>query len=322
MNLSGYERVCSTTRKSSVFLLSGGIGNQLFQYCLALRVGKEEEITPILDHTLLSLSHRSSNQRPTILKLPLQHIDWIDNSSRIANLLAQFSHSRSRRFSNQYLSSVKQLADKANCNFFMQNSTLYDSDIRPASQSIYVGSFTSYLYWAEYVHSFLQIIDTALNEYSRKQAHSIDSNLSEIVIHARRGDYSRNTKTKRIHGVYGIDYYMEALERFSEGRKTVSVLSDDIKFAWTLAREIGSQFPSMKASASTGSDPLLLLGEYSKSSLFIGSNSTFSWWLSSLGADKIRVLPFRWFDEGQYGFNAEEFFPLKTDLLNFPFETT
>jgi len=322
MKLRGLERVYLAPRKPSVFLLSGGIGNQLFQYCLALKVGIEKGFTSTLDHTLLTLSHKSSNQLPSIRRIALPSIDWIDNANPIEHLLARASLRSSSQLSNLYISRVRRLSAEKSIQLFVQSRELFDVGIRPSSKSIYVGSFTSFQYWKEYFHDFLQLINSSLAIYSQSLQLSQESKGSEIVIHARRGDFARNVKTKRLHGVYGINYYLEALAKFSNGLRGVSILSDDVNFARDLASRINAEFPGIMANVPEERDPFLLLNNFSRSCLFIGSNSTFSWWLSNLGESKKRVLPLRWFDEGKYGFNPEEYFPMNTDLLEFPFEAT
>jgi hypothetical protein len=121
--------------------------------------------------------------------------------------------------------------------------------------------------------------------------------------------------------VYGINYYLEAISNLSniQGREIV-ILSDDTDFALLLKTEIVRMFGVQAVKLASSSDPLYILAKYRNAKIFIGCNSTFSWWLAYLGPDKLRFLPTKWFDEGNFGFNCYKYFPLETNLISFPFE--
>jgi hypothetical protein len=307
---------------SPIVVASGGIGNQLFQYCLALAIGKRTETVPYLDFTLLALSHKSGNQRPTIRSLPLAKIKIASRASNFETLFANNSRRFSKTISRRYIHTLEQDARNNSYKVFKQSALIWDRSIHPEIRSLYIGSFTSFQYWKEHFHQFTQSIQGFLNSYSLELGFIDQAEGSEVVIHARRGDYSKNSKTRRLHGVYGLEYYISAFSKYYNRQyKTLAILSDDPRFAKSLAKELRAQFPSIYTTVSKVSNPLFLLQSYSNCQLFIGSNSTFSWWLANLGVDKIRVLPLKWFDQGEYGFDSKAHFPLDTELLPFPFET-
>jgi len=306
---------------SSVVILNGGTGNQLFQYCLARQIGMDLGITVYLDTTLLRIAHISSNQRPTIEKLSLPQTIFFCNVGKLKSHASKYFSEFSRQMSREYLAFIRSLPQTSPLKLQQQSNQIYDREIKPEKKSVYMGSFTSVQYWQENAGSILQEITESLAIYSSLQRNSREVEGLEIVIHARRGDFFSNPKTRKIHGVYGIEYYLKGLSMLDASNfKSLTILSDDFLFATHLQRAIVSSFPYFATKISAEKDPLMLLSLYSRSKAFIGSNSTFSWWLANLGNNKVRILPAKWFDKGNFELESSEYFPLKTQLLSAPFE--
>lgn len=305
----------------SMIVLSGGIGNQLFQYCLAREIEEHIAAPVYLDYTLLSLSHRSSNQRRSIHRINHGPIHKRDVASLADFLICRTSIRISNHLVQKYSASIEGIARDKAFQVFKQSNKLYDEKIVPALRAIYLGSFTSHKYWAHNFSKFTTDIGIALQEYGSNVGHNSEAERPHVTIHARRGDYVNNPKTRSVHGVYGMEYYLKALSEYKVSTyETVSILSDDSGFARGLKSAITARFKGLRVTVSTEQDPLVLLNSHSHSQLLIGSNSTFSWWLANLGEDKIRVMPSRWFVKDDYGFNPEDYFPCDTELLDAPFE--
>ncbi len=306
---------------ASIVVLSGGIGNQLFQYCLAREIEKKTGVDVYLDFTLLSFAHRVSNQRQSIRALNSYPIQVIDNSQLFQILFARYVNYFSTRFKREYLRTLENVAKSQDARILKQNKMLYDDSIVPVSKAIFFGSFTSHKYWKENFREFATELEIQIQRYTSSLGKSTNRGNSQVVIHARRGDYVNNPKIRGVHGAYGIDFYLKAFSKFSTADyKTLSILSDNSDFARELSDSIKARFKGIDVMVPQEQDPLFILNSYSHSELFIGSNSTFSWWLANLGKDKIRVMPSRWFVKDDYGFNPEDYFPCDTELLDAPFE--
>jgi hypothetical protein len=77
----------------------------------------------------------------------------------------------------------------------------------------------------------------------------------------------------------------------------VSELTDDIK-------KLG-----LKVDYITEKRPIETLISLTSYSVFIGSNSTFSWWAAALTEKNMSFFPKDWFASGNYGYSPETFFP-------------
>ena len=117
-----------------------------------------------------------------------------------------------------------------------------------------------------------------------------------VSVHVRRGDYVADETTHRWHGVCGIDYYRRAIEHIAERieRAEFFVFSDDP--AWAQAN---LKFPTAVTFVDhnppeRGFEDMRLM---SLCRHHIIANSSFSWWAAwlAVNGDKIVVAPRRWF---------------------------
>ncbi len=116
------------------------------------------------------------------------------------------------------------------------------------------------------------------------------------ALHVRRGDYVSNPKNAGVFAACGVEYYARALQALPEG-STVFVFSDDI--AW--AREHLPRLPHLPPLQFVGDgSPRAGLGDLWLMTLahhHIIANSSLSWWGAWLaGPDQgLTVAPARWF---------------------------
>jgi len=318
-SLDSYRKVVRES-DSCFVTLSGGLGNQLFQYCFAQHLSDVLRVPVYLDVSLLSLSHKSENSRPSIQSLYGKKLLQIDSIMKISAILANHSMYFSHQEKSNFRSFISKVCLDLKLNFVQQTSMIFDSSIKCQERSYYFGSYATHEYWSSSFDSRMQEVNKSLVEYISMSRRLVEKE-PDVVVHARRGDYARNPKTRRIHGVYGINYYLKVLSNLSNiKRREIVILSDDTHFALLLKIEIERMFGAQAVKLASSSDPLYILAKYRDAKVFIGCNSTFSWWLAYLGPDKLRFLPTNWFDEGKFGFDRYNYFPLETNLISFPFE--
>ena len=121
------------------------------------------------------------------------------------------------------------------------------------------------------------------------------------AIHFRRGDYVRNPTFSREIGVLGLDYYHRAV-RFLRERSpdaTLYIFSDDIE---TVAREFAPAGPHEFVRCVAHWHPWDNLRLMSLCEHIAIANSTFSWWAAWLNRtpDKLVVAPDPWFANSQH----------------------
>lgn len=120
-----------------------------------------------------------------------------------------------------------------------------------------------------------------------------------VVIHARRTDYLKTQGHINFHGPLTPAYYKEAMNQISEKVKNPHfiLVSDDPSFWWTNI----SEFPALQNSAFTivtEQDEILSLYFFSQFKHFIIANSSFSWWFAWLAGQREPTLTFapkNWF---------------------------
>lgn len=122
------------------------------------------------------------------------------------------------------------------------------------------------------------------------------SPLNSVSLHVRRNDYARDQKINATHGLCSLDYYQAAIRYIAQRVECPHffVFSDDI--AWVennLKIEFPCQYVGHNQEVESYNDMRLM----SLCRHHIIANSSFSWWGAWLNASagKIVVAPKRWF---------------------------
>jgi len=113
----------------------------------------------------------------------------------------------------------------------------------------------------------------------------------DLVIHYRLGDY----KSEKSFGIVGTSYFVEGIKLVTDVClvKNIWLFSDEPKLALTLiSSEVSSD---IRVVGSSEDSPLRILVTMSKGKSFIISNSTFSWWAAYLSSKEAVVAPIPWF---------------------------
>jgi hypothetical protein len=128
-------------------------------------------------------------------------------------------------------------------------------------------------------------------------------------LHFRRGDYVTDPRYAREIGQPGAGYQIAAIRQLRErhGDVMLYVFSDDIE---TVAREFVPAGPHEFVREPPGTEPHQILRLMSLCDHAIIANSTFSWWGAWLGEKpgNLVVAPRRWFAEGS-PYNARDLVP-------------
>lgn len=128
-------------------------------------------------------------------------------------------------------------------------------------------------------------------------------------LHVRRGDYVSDPVYARDIGALGAGYYTEAVRLLREKHPGVRVFifSDDIAAA---ARDLGITGPHEFVHEPAGATPHHILHVMSLCDHAVIANSTFSWWAAWLGEKKqgLIIAPRRWFADGS-PYNAADIVP-------------
>lgn len=272
--------------------LDGGIGNQLFQLAFA-----RSRSIQTGERTILDVSEvQRSIQRPML--------PWIKEKNpyylipKMLNTTPRFTawSLLNRNCRNE----IAQVKVKINENsamwlpLFMENYRQFVYEFLLEPSGYFSGTFASHHYWgandAEYLLQWIHEDMKRFFEFNPSKAPF------GIGIHARRGDYVSNPKTRAFHGYCGLEYYQHALQTLVElgfSKNGILISSDDVFFAKELYK-YATKF-SNRVELANSDNPYIAIMELNSCHTSIGSNSTFSFWATYLQSKQCRIFPSNWF---------------------------
>ena len=270
--------------------LTGGIGNQMFQYAAAksLALHHEEELK-------LVSSYGASKHMPEGLQqrqFDLHHFSLPD-SLATAEEISSFS----------FISTLEKLAEKAQPNhkrkIYREPFFHYDENFYKARSNVFLkGLWQS----EKYFHQFKDDI-RGLFRFKKDLIRSFEELTDKIgqqqsvSLHIRRGDYLAKISLQ-VLGLMPIEYYNRGIDYISSKtpEPVFYVFSDDINWAKENLRIENAVFVSANISKNHVEDLYLM----SQCKHNIIANSSFSWWGAWLNSnvEKIVIAPNQWFNAG------------------------
>ena len=265
--------------------ISGGIGNQLFQYSFGRYIEEKFSVKVFYDLRTSQNINTFTNRQPLINEL-------IPNIS--------LNHNTNLYFENIYRIKRKIIHD-----YFPNFSEIYVENIMK-NDIIDFNSIQNKKYFDGHWQSLNYLIP--IENIIRREIH-FNNNLLELCtndinnikfnnscsIHIRRGDYLLPHNAK-IFSECGIKYFQDSVKYILSKipDSIFFVFSDDIKWA----KEIFTG-PEYNFIDSYITNPIVDLFLMSNCNNNIISNSTFSWWASwlNINPDKIIVSPKIWFKD-------------------------
>jgi Glycosyl transferase family 11 len=270
--------------------LTGGLGNQMFQYALGRRLADADAGNLWLDLG----AFRSAGLRGETLRrfgLDAFAIKGQRLSGSRAALLLPFPRRLPRRlaFLPRWPGRVRVVREA---------SKLFDPGVLAKRGELYLDG-----YWQteKYFADIADIIrdDFALREPMTGQRAALVREIegaSSVSVHVRRGDYVTNASAAAFHGTCSPDWYAAALERIAAAveRPRFYVFSDDP--AWVranLPRGYDLRFVDPQPDGRDCQDMHVM----ARCRHHIIANSSFSWWGAWLNpsAAKRVIAPARWF---------------------------
>jgi len=267
--------------------ISGGLGNQMFQYAIAKAIAKKNNDVFKLD---LSFYPKQTLRK---YELDLLNID--------EHIASEDECIKLRGKENLVFKVKNRLGLTINRpkSYILESSlTLFDFVIYNREGNIYLDGF-----WQneEYFKSIRKDIlkdftlKDVIEEEVKKYLESIQ-NSNSVSLHVRRGDYIDNSYTNNVHGVCSLRYYKKAIEHIIQKieKPIFYIFSDDI--AWCKDNFDFLESKVFVDNTKSALDDLELM-KHCKHNII--ANSTFSWWGAWLGknSDKIVVAPQVWFVE-------------------------
>lgn len=295
-------------REMSIVPLTGGFGNQLFQFAFGLyleeqtgrrtifdqhigRPRKTGQHVSIMGISTSNYSPRYRNSRPRLMsKLYSRAFGW--NLSKFPTIQNTNTVFQMIKVCSRVLLSIRA---RRRIRINVAYDLGFDSKLDVSEAGIYIGYFQTFVYastpktWDQ----LSSITPTSLSaRYSRLLHEIIDTR--PLLMHIRLTDYLQEEQ----FGISTLQYYQESFDRLNRLNKfsSICVFSDDIRGAKGLLENFKSKLELSFFDQQDLSDiEVWSLMRHFKG--YIIANSSFSWWGAFLRVDKSApvCVPKPWF---------------------------
>ncbi len=259
-----------------IIKLSGGLGNQLFQYALGCALAEELGVEIIYDEG----NYRKDRRRQVLIR----NIGF--NYKKISAV-------------QNFLWTLKSKMKKDDLWGIYKDTPEFEYHQISRKTKYLIGSWQNKKYFSNIRKKLVEEInfDYVLNDYQKQMVLTMQQENS-VAVHVRRTDY---LQLSDIYAVPKIDYYFQAMQYIEKeyGSCRFYFFSDDI--SWCKQHfEDKQNYVFVDADISTLAVCDFELMRNCKG--FIIANSTFSWWASwlSQAENKIMIAPKVWFCEERY----------------------
>jgi hypothetical protein len=277
--------------------LSGGLGNQMFQYAAGRRLALQHGVNLILD---ISWFEKEGLNALSARPYELAVFSIAGETSRQSSI-AQASGGMRLKFWEKRPTIYHQYDDKY----------YYNPEILEASDnSVLDGFWQSQDYFADQadiIRKDFQIkkVPDAANKKILDQIKRGPA----VSLHVRRGDYANQALHTAFHGLTTLDYYKEAIKLMTKelGSPTFFVFSDEPDWC---KQNLKSKQPMVYVDCNDPAHGYADVRLMSSCDHHIVANSSFSWWGAWLNPSekKTVIVPKRWFADSKAG-NAPQLIP-------------
>ncbi len=278
--------------------ISGGLGNQMFQYAFGRQISK-------LNNSELKLDLRFFDNPDEVreFQLDIFNIEYTQiNSDDAKSLEAQGREYEVGGLN--LISKIRGLVNPGSYKIIRQKSRKFNPEYLKLNGNLILDG-----YWVS--EKFFTNIREEIQEIYQVKTHISDANKrtlekiqnsESVCVHIRRGDYVLDERTNKHHGTCSQDYYRKGAKFYKEklNNPIFFIFSDDID--WCKKNiDLGTEMVFIKNnSIENGYEDLRLMYNCKH---FIIANSTFSWWGAWLSRynEKNVIAPKHWFaKEGLY----------------------
>ena len=282
-----------------VVKITGGLGNQMFQYAYARALKQKGyevkiDISAITNNSLHG-GYQLDKYNINIKKSSIEENNFFNRHDIVSRVLKKL-----------YLRKDKSTKEK---NFFFSNNLLNLDD-----DTYVYGYFQSERYFMGIRKEIRKdfTITGDLSDYTRLVEKWIQDEDSTVSLHVRRGDYISNKRATAVHGICSMSYYQNAIKMLNSKfhKNKYFIFSDDIQWCKENLKINNAIYVDNKGKSVPPHEDLYLMSLCSHN---IIANSTFSWWGGWLNPnpEKTVVAPIRWFANEQLNSDAYDLVPSK-----------
>lgn len=296
-----------------VIRLSGGLGNQMFQYAMGRQLQTSNNDKLFID--LSFLLDRTPREDFVYRDYDLGIFKLQARFTILSKLIALTGYNQKISKIGDALRELKQFPLLGGFKLCQESSLAFDEEKIKMRGNLYIiGAWQSEKY-------FKAIENTIRNDFSFKSVLSgktkiISEEISaanSVCVNIRRGDFVNSLGGQKTHGFIGLEYYKNALSLIKRGvpNPVVYIFSDDIEWCEkNISFEIPFKFIGNEYAGYKFSDYLQLMTTCKH---FIIPNSSFAWWAAWLNdnPDKIVIAPKQWFADDKLNEQTKDLVPEK-----------
>jgi hypothetical protein len=279
--------------------LMGGLGNQMFQFCLAYSLAKRKNSTFVLDESVLQNELKiNSNSVKRNFDLDVFAID--DSISQFRGTVVLKP--------NYFLRNINKLFPITWRFYFVERFFQFDRKVfeMRSSSLILEGYWQSYKYFLEYENEIKGIFKVKENIIDESMSLFEDiSNSNSVCINVRRADFVSNS----FHGVIGIQFYIDSVKIINSkfNIDKFYIFSDDIEWCKNNFDFIQNKVIVHHTHKGYKFGNYFELMRNCKH--FIIPNSSFAWWAAWLAdnPEKNVIAPQKWFSDSKI--NTKDLIP-------------
>lgn len=287
--------------------LSGGLGNQLFQYAAGRALALDLDTRLVLDASAFGRARRGETPRAFELA-PF----GVRGQVSVGGRLGLAGRLRRAPWLAPWLSGWR---------LFVEHDLTYNDAVSSVRDgTLLVGYWQSFHYFQRHAAAIAGELAPVrdVSAASRRVADLIDA-LPSVAVHVRRGDYVTLQAAAALHGLLPLEYYRGALDfvRSRVQQPTWFVFSDDPQ--WCREHLLPAGETIVVVDHNPGHDAWQDLWLMGRCRHHVIANSSFSWWGAWLadqhraGQPRVVVAPAQWF-AGQQHDTRDRFPPHWTTL--------
>ncbi|WP_428658815.1 alpha-1,2-fucosyltransferase [Runella sp.] len=276
--------------------LSGGLGNQLFQYALGRHLAIINQTKLKLDTSLLA-----------------QTSDWTSRNFALSAFTIQAEQATKEEIQtlagspHHFLQRMGRKLGIKPARYFKEPYFHFYSPVLSIKSSHYLDGYWQSEKYFKAISSLIRqefSLKLPLSSHSQRFKEKV-AGCSSVSIHIRRGDYAKTSKANRYLKPLEMDYYQRAIKHITHQvpNPHFFIFSDDIEW---VKDQLIAPFPMHFSEGNSAHEDLWLMAHCRH---HIIANSTFSWWGAWLNPrpDKIVIAPQKWFSTER--FNTQNLLP-------------
>jgi hypothetical protein len=272
------------TSRPVIVGLSGGLGNQLFQYATGRALSLKLGVDLVLDTSWFE----GRTDRLYALDPFSIEAQTYSGPTILSSFLKRLECRLARRWANKRFGTP----------IYREPHFQFDTTFPLLDSPVYLeGFWQSEQYFLKYKEAITK--ELRIKSNVSKAYHSLEKNIQStdaICVHIRRGDYVTNPIALKMHGLCSLDYVYQGVKEASLGLTNPHcfIFSDDL--SW-VRKNLLLNFPMTLVDVASSNEAHIDLALMQQCKNFVIANSSLSWWgawLAPYHAKRI-IAPLKWF---------------------------